>query len=125
MTSDHETLTQLVADALDDGLTYRTLEAKAIDPETGYKPGRTTIWKVANGQKVHLSPELVRAIAAGLSVPPTRAQAAAALQYAGYAPRALNGATVLRELDAPESDMEPERSVVEQWDKEEAERGNL
>lgn len=123
MTSQHETLTQLVASAIDDGLTYRALETKAIDPQTGYKPGRTTIWKVANGQKIHLTPELVRAIAAGLSVSPTRAAEAAAVQYAGYVPQTVNGATVLRDVDAPKSDLGPERDLVDQWDREaEAER---
>lgn len=118
MTSQHETLTQLVAGAIDDGLTYRSLEAKAIDPQTGYKPGRTTIWKVAHGEKVHLTPELVRAIAAGLSVSPARAAEAAAVQYAGYVPQVVSGATAVRHSQASASNLEPERNLVDQWDKE-------
>lgn len=125
MTSEQETLTRLVAGALDDGLTYRALERKAVDPETGYRPARATIWKVVKGQSIQLTPELVRAIAAGLGVPATRAQRAAAFQYAGYVPQDVDGATVLRDADAPDVDLAAERDIVARWDKDAGEQRNL
>lgn len=120
MTSDRETLTKLVADALDDGLTYRALESRAVDHTTGYQAGRTTLWKVANGRNVILTPELVRAIATGLNIAPERAQRAAALQYAGYEEASVAGATVIRESGSPASGLDAERALTERWDEEAA-----
>jgi hypothetical protein len=117
MNTEHETLTQLVADALRGGLTYRALESKAVDPVTGYHPSRATLWKISKGQDIQLTPSLVRAVAASLGVSPERAQRAAAVQYAGYLPIDVGGATVLRERGAPESGLTRERAVVERWDK--------
>lgn len=124
MTSDPETLTQLVVAALEGGLTYRALESRAVDPETGYKPSRATLWKVAKGQEIILTPKLVQAVAAAIGVSPERAQRAAAVQYAGYTPVGADGGTVLRETDAPASDLTPERSLIKEWDDLESNGGN-
>lgn len=119
MTSQPETLTQLVADALADGLTYRAFREKAVDPDSDYQPSMDTLHKVSKGKSIRLTPELVRAIAAGLQIAPTRAQRAAAVQYAGYSPTSIGErAAVIRDDDAPDSGLQSERAVVEGWDKE-------
>jgi hypothetical protein len=119
MPTEHETLTTLVATALDNGLTYRVLEDRAVDPETGYHPARATLWKIAKGQDVQLTPALVRAVAAAIGVTPSRAQLAAAVQYAGYSPTPTSGGVVLRGAGAPPTDLAAERAVIQRWDKEE------
>ncbi|MFE5159679.1 hypothetical protein ACFRNT_14385 [Streptomyces sp. NPDC056697] len=80
-----ETLTRLVAERVGEGreITFRAFEAKAVDPETSYRPSRSTVWKVAKGESIKPSPELIRAFAAGLGLPLGRVQAAAARQYIG------------------------------------------
>lgn len=124
MTTNPETLTQIVADALEDGLTYRALEDNSIDPQTGYRPAKSTLWKVSKGHSVQLSPELVRAIAKGLGIEPLRAARAAAVQYAGYIPEDVAGGTVVRESGAPASDLAAERNLIKLWDDEDSERNH-
>jgi hypothetical protein len=115
--TEHETLTDLVAEALGNGLTYRAFEDAAVDPTSGYRPGRSTLWKLSKGQTILISPELVLAVAHGLGVSPERAQRAAAVQYAGYySPTPVDGATVLRDPDAPDAPLHPERALVADWD---------
>lgn len=120
MTSQHETLTNLVASALADGLTYRAFHERAVDPESDYRPSMATLHKVSEGKSIRLTPELVRAIAAGLRVAPLRAQRAAAIQYAGFPATALDGGQVLREPGSPNVPLEAERALIQDWDKEEA-----
>lgn len=125
MTSEPETLTQLVVAALANGLTYRALELKAVDPDTGERVGRTTLWKVSKGQDIQVTPSVVRAVAASIGVSPHRAQRAAAAQYIGYyIPEDTAGGTVLREPDAPEGGLLPERDLIKGWDKRESDRTN-
>jgi len=85
MTQEAETLTQLVADRVGEGreLTYRAFQAKAR-AKGGYQPSVDVLWKVGAGKSFKLSPDLVEAIAAGLDLPLSRVQAAAAFQYTGY-----------------------------------------
>lgn len=124
MTSQHETLTELVASALADGLTYRAFHERAVDPETGYRPSMDTLHKVSKAKSIRLTPDLVRAIAAGLRVAPLRAQRAAAFQYAGFPATTVDGAQVLRDPDSPAAALEPERALIRDWDEEEAESCN-
>lgn len=83
--TESETLTRLVAERVGEGreITFRAFEARAVDPDTGYKPSRSTIWKAAKGESIKPSPELIRAFAAGLNLPLGRVQAAAARQFIG------------------------------------------
>lgn len=107
MTQQAETLKDLVAERVGEGrdMTYRAFEAKAVDPETGYNPSRDVLWKVGTGRPFKLSPELVRAIAAGLGLPRWRVQAAAAYQYTGLVATSVDGGIVLHdatvEADTP------------------------
>lgn len=117
MTVQHETLTELVAEALGNGLTYDAFEAAAVDKESGEKPARATLWKVAKGLPVQITPELVLAVARGIGVSPERAQRAAAAQYVGYySPTPVDGGTALRDPDAPDAPLRPERALVADWD---------
>jgi hypothetical protein len=113
MAKDAETLTSLVADRVGEGreLTYRKFEERAIDPVSGYRPSRTVLWKVGNGQRVQIEPRLIRAIHAGLGLPLARVQAAAAFQYLGLSATAVAGGLVLHD-EAVEADTEAVRGEV-------------
>ncbi|MFF4521294.1 hypothetical protein [Streptomyces bluensis] len=85
-TRDAETLTRLVDEQAGAGksMTFVQLAARSVDPETGYQPSANLLWKVASGQDIKINPSLVRAIAAGLGLPPRRVRAAAARQFVGW-----------------------------------------
>ena len=78
------TLSQLVAAAVAEGLTYKQLHERAVDPESGFHPAQTTLHKLSRGESVMVKPELVRAVAAGLDLPVGVVARAAALQFTGY-----------------------------------------
>lgn len=120
MATDAETLTSLVADRVGDGreYTYRAFEDRAVDPETGYRPSKSTVWKVSRGEDVKVSPALVRAFAAGLSLPLARVQAAAAFQYTGLVTSVVGGATVVHEPGVTPEKMASEREIARRWEEE-------
>jgi hypothetical protein len=122
MTRTPETLTDLVAACVGEGrpLTYRLFEARAVDPVTGYRPSKGTLWKVAKDQPIKLSPDLIRAIAAGLGLPPERAQRAAAFQYTGYVATDLDGGTLVHQ-PAAAVDLSKAKKILARWDREEQE----
>jgi hypothetical protein len=78
-------LTELVQEQVGAGRQYsvRAFAERAIDPQTGYSPGKSLVGKIVQGLSYTVTPELVRALAAGLDLPEARAQAAAALQFIG------------------------------------------
>lgn len=121
MTTAAETLTDLVSARVGEGrdLTYRAFEDRALDPATGYRPSRDTVWKIAKGKPVKVSPELVRAVAAGLSLPLSRVQAAAAYQFTGFVASQVGGATVVHDPGVSPADMPLTRATVERWGEEE------
>lgn len=83
-----ETLAQLIATAAGErgrGLTYSQLSERSIDPETGYKASANILNRIALGADVKINPRLVRAITAGLGLPPARVEAAAHRQFIGFA----------------------------------------
>jgi hypothetical protein len=84
-TRDTETLADLMSERAGkrgSGLpTWEQISERAIDPETGYRPSANLLWKVASGQDVKVNPQLVRAIAAGFSLPVERVRAAAYQQF--------------------------------------------
>ena len=63
-----------------------------------------------------MSPEIVRALAAGLGLPPTRVQEAAAYQYTGYIARPAGTGVAVHE---PGARTDRARQKVRQWDEEE------
>lgn len=118
-----ETLTRLVADCLDGrGLTYRALEDRAVDPVTGYRAGKDTLWKIAHGRDIKVRPEVVRAVAAGLGLPLGRVQAAAAYQYTGHVATPVGPGVAVHTPGARSTALAHE--TVGRWEKEEAEQGN-
>ncbi|TXS78646.1 hypothetical protein [Streptomyces sp. sk2.1] len=120
MTSKPETLANLVAEAVDGGdLTFAQLSDRAIDPESGYQPGANLLWKVARQKGIKLNPGLVRAIAAGLRVPPERAAAAAAYEFAGFVATGVEGGTVVHEEGADIPEASKSRAIMASWGEEE------
>lgn len=116
---EHETLALLVSERAGTGreMTYVQLSHRAVDPETGYRPSANLLWKIGSGQDVKINPALVRAIAAGLSYPLERVQAAAAFQFTGYAVTKLGEGFVVHSPGAHPGDRE--REVLKRWETEE------
>ncbi|MDT0472965.1 hypothetical protein RM863_12610 [Streptomyces sp. DSM 41014] len=85
-TRDAETLAQLVSDQAGRGrkFTFEQLADRSVDPESGYKPSPNLVWSIASGKSVKLNPPLVRALAAGLGLPPARVADAAHRQFLGW-----------------------------------------
>lgn len=85
-TRDAETLTQLVSARAGKGKpdTFEQLANRSVDPETNYRPSANLVWKIASGQDVKMNPPLVKALAAGLGLPPERVAAAAHRQFLGW-----------------------------------------
>lgn len=87
-TRDTETLAELMSERAGkrgSGLpTWEQVAERAIDPKSGYQPSANLLWKVASGQDVKINRKLVRAIAAGFSLPLDRVQEAAARQFLGW-----------------------------------------
>lgn len=85
-TRDAETLTQLVSARAGKGKpdTFEQLANRSVDPETGYSPSPNLVWKIASGQDVKINPPLVKALAAGLGLPPERVADAARRQFIGW-----------------------------------------
>lgn len=85
-TRDAETLAQLVSEQAGKGrkYTFEQLANRSVDPESGYQPSPNLVWKIASGQDVKMNPPLVRALAAGLGLPPQRVADAAHRQFLGW-----------------------------------------
>lgn len=103
MTQEPETLTDLVSDRVGPGreLTYRAFESRAVDPETGHTPSRDSLWKISHGRTFKISPQLIRAVAAGLRLPVERVQLAAAYQFTGYTATRSGAGTTVHPPGAP------------------------
>lgn len=72
----------LVRDALG-ACTIRELTERAVDPRTGYRASRHTLWKLGQGESVKIHPPLVGAVAAAVGHPLREVQIAAAQQFVG------------------------------------------
>lgn len=93
--------------------------AKAVDPDSTYRPSNGLIGKIVRGQSYTVTPQLIGAIAAGLGLPREIVGAAAHLQLIGYEESELKGgapAAMMRRLDVQPG--EPERAVAEKWQSE-------
>ncbi len=70
MTEQSPTLRDLIQQALNSGITYRQLEARAVDPDTGATVSRGTLNKIALGKVPTMPSEAhLRAVAAALRAP--------------------------------------------------------
>lgn len=77
--------------------------ARAVDPDTGYRPSNGLAGKIVRGESYSITPQLVGAIAAGLGLPRGIVAAAAHLQAIGYEKSELEAGTpaeLMRKLDA-------------------------
>lgn len=127
MTPDRpETLTLLVSATLTQQGgpdTVDTLWPRCVDPQTGYQPSRTTVWKFASEERaetIKVSPPLIRAIAAGLGLNERRVQAAAAFQYTGYVATDLPGGTAVHAPGADASNAPKSQAIMGRWAEEES-----
>ncbi|WP_327066762.1 hypothetical protein [Kitasatospora sp. NBC_01302] len=85
MTGRRDALTELVCEQVGPGRTYsvRTFAERAVDPATGYSPGKSLIGKIIKRLSYTVSPELVSALAVGLGKPRELVAQAAAEQFIG------------------------------------------
>ncbi|MFD3980809.1 hypothetical protein ACFWR6_19680 [Streptomyces griseus] len=120
-TEQRAALTELVRASVGTGrrMSTREFAAVAVDTQTGWGPGKSTVGKIVSGQNFNVTPQLVSALAVGLGLPREVVAAAAHMQTIGYAVEELAEgapATLIRHLDAaagPKS-----RAVAERWDAE-------
>lgn len=85
MPEQSDALTRLVQEHVGKGrpLTMRAFEEAAVDPETGTGISKSTAGNLVQGHWIKITPEVLRAIAAGLGEPLAKVQAAATAQYIG------------------------------------------
>ncbi|MFI1371285.1 hypothetical protein ACH4UY_04645 [Streptomyces longwoodensis] len=85
MSEQEEALTRLVQEHVGRGrrLTFRAFEEQAIDPVTGRGLSKSTAANVAKGHQIKVTPEVLRAIAAGIGEDLAKVRAAAIRQYIG------------------------------------------
>jgi hypothetical protein len=123
--SDHEeALTRLVQEHVGRGrrLTFRAFEEAAVDPVTGRRLSKSTAENVSKGHQIKVTPEVLRAIAAGLGVDLGRVRVAAISQYIGievtdpYRTELGEDDTVVRvahEVGASAAELEQVRRVLD------------
>jgi hypothetical protein len=80
-----DALTKLVQEHVGEGrpIRIRDFATRAVDPQTGATISKSTVGNLVQGQRIKITPEVLRAIATGLSVPLAVVQAAAIAQYIG------------------------------------------
>lgn len=85
MPEQDDALTRLVQEHVGRGkrLTFRAFEEQAVDPRTGRRISKSTAENVAKGHQIKVTPEVLRAIAAGIGEDLTRVRRAAIRQYIG------------------------------------------
>ncbi|WP_241721096.1 hypothetical protein [Streptomyces lydicus] len=125
MPEQRDALTELVKQHVGTGKRWSTREfaAVAVDPETGWAPGKSLVAKIVGGQNYTITPKLVSALAAGLELPREVIGAAAHLQTIGYTTEELTGdapATLLRTIGPVAGSAEKARAVADRWEAEAA-----
>ncbi|MGW7248862.1 hypothetical protein [Streptomyces decoyicus] len=123
MPEQRDALTELVRQHVGTGKRWSTREftGVAVDPETGWAPGKSLVGKIIGGQNYNVTPQLVSALAAGLGLPREVVAAAAHLQVIGYTVEELAEgapATLLRTLGPAAGSDEKARAVAARWDAE-------
>ncbi|CAM5265823.1 putative protein OS=Streptomyces fumanus OX=67302 GN=GCM10018772_04750 PE=4 SV=1 [Streptomyces fumanus] len=64
-------------------MTFRAFEEQAVDPVTGYRISKSTAQELTRGHQIKVTPQVLRAVAAGLGEDPAKVRAAAIRQYIG------------------------------------------
>ncbi|MFE3220265.1 hypothetical protein [Streptomyces antimycoticus] len=105
-----------------EGTTYDALTERGVDPKSGYRLPKSTLWRIANAQPVKINPALVRAVATAIDAPIRNVQLAAAQQYVGLvADDPLNASTeeaqvVIAHVPGMRAeDMPRAQEVLRQW----------
>lgn len=120
-TAGSDALTHMVRAALDQpDMSYQSLAAQSVDPETGEHAGQTWLHKLVQGN-VTRAPEarVLRALAVGLKRPLPEVQRAAAEQWLQYTSTELSGLpedvrVILGHLEGMEpAELSRVRAVVE------------
>jgi len=76
------TLRDMIQEALDSGVSYRQLERRAVDPETGETASRAIFLDTISGKLDRMPREVhLRAVAAALGIPYKRVREAAIEQW--------------------------------------------
>ncbi|CAM5719016.1 hypothetical protein [Streptomyces fumanus] len=85
MPDQDDALTRLVQEHVGRGrpLTFRAFEEQAVDPVTGYRISKSTAQELTRGHQIKVTPQVLRAVAAGLGEDPAKVRAAAIRQYIG------------------------------------------
>jgi hypothetical protein len=123
MPQQRNALTELVRQHVGEGrrMSTREFAAAAVDPETGWTPSKSLVAKIISGQGYNVTPQLVSAIAAGLSLDREVVAAAAHLQVIGYTAVELTKgapATLIRMIGAEGESTEKAQVVADRWDAE-------
>ncbi|MEU0309736.1 hypothetical protein [Streptomyces cyaneofuscatus] len=123
MPEQRDALTELVQANVGVGrrMSTRDFAAVAVDPESGWSPGKSLVGKIIAGQGYTVTPKLVSAIAQGLDLPREIVAAAAHMQTIGYAIEELAAgpaAVLIRTLGAEPGAGPKARAVSERWDAE-------
>ncbi|MFJ8144641.1 hypothetical protein ACIQ6R_06150 [Streptomyces sp. NPDC096048] len=102
-------------------MSTREFSAVAVDPETGWSPGKSLVQKITAGQGYDITPQLVSAVAEGLGVDREIIAAAAHLQVIGYTDAELADgppAKLIRILGTEGGSDDKARAIAERWDRE-------
>jgi hypothetical protein len=85
MPEQDDALTRLVQEHVGRGrrLTFRAFEEQAVDPVTQRRISKSTAENVVKGHQIKVTPEVLRAIAAGIGEDIRRVRIAAIRQYIG------------------------------------------
>ncbi|MFI7239308.1 hypothetical protein [Streptomyces cyaneofuscatus] len=123
MPQQRDALTELVQANVGIGrrMSTRDFAAVAVDPESGWSPGKSLVGKIIAGQGYTVTPKLVSAIAEGLELPREIVAAAAHMQTIGYAIKELTTgppAVLIRTLGAEPGAGPKALAVSERWDTE-------
>lgn len=123
MPQQRDALTELVKAHVGSGrrMSTREFAAVAVDPETGWAPGKSLVAKIIGGQGYRVTPQLVSAVAVGLGLDREIVAAAAHMQVIGYTDAELSGeapARLIRVLDAEAGSDGRAREIAERWQRE-------
>lgn len=102
-------------------MSTREFSAVAVDPDTGWSPGKSLVAKIISDQGYAITPQLVGAIAVGLGLGREIVAAAAHLQAIGYADDELTEgapARLIRLIGAEGEPVDRARAVAERWEAE-------
>lgn len=123
MPQQRDALTELVKASVGTGrrMSTREFAAVAVDPESGWSPGKSLVAKIIGSKGYDVTPQLVGALAVGLGLDREIVAAAAHLQVIGYTEAELTKgapAKLIRVIGTEGDDDDKARAIAERWDAE-------